>query len=124
MDRENDGEWRDESGWGAARAEVRSAGGPTRARGMTRAEQRADMRLAAHAQALRAEASTMGGAEETRAFYGDENVAGADVRERRIRVSRLEADRAAYESEAALRYAGRRARGEAALARYQRSAAR
>lgn len=117
MDRTGGGEWRDDSGWAGQRAAP-----PVRRRiGNSRAQLREDVRLAQHAQDLRAEAATMGGREETQRFYGrgEYGVSGGGT-ERRITTSRADADRAAYEAEQADRYSGRRrARGTAAMARYR-----
>lgn len=120
LDRDESGEWRDESGWGGHRS------GPARVRGLTREDVRADMRLAQHAQDLRAEAVTLGGREETARFYGRGEfagrgeVGGIERTERRILVGDAERTRSAYELEQAARYAGRRRRGEAAIRRARR----
>jgi hypothetical protein len=65
LDRADDGEWRDNSGWGVERA-----AGATFRTGSARAARREDARLAKHAQDLRLEAYAMGGREETQAFFG------------------------------------------------------
>jgi hypothetical protein len=83
LDRDDDGEWRDEGkGWGAnQRAQV----GPVR--GFTRASRREDLALSAHAQALRAEAHTMGGREETAGYFGTGREHRGHGTERRVRVT-------------------------------------
>lgn len=66
MTREDDGTWKDSSGWGSERGTMTGY----RAHRQTRAARRDELRLAQHAQDLREEAYTHGGREERAQFYG------------------------------------------------------
>src|SRR4051812_46666568 len=81
LDREDDGEWRDDSGWRGHRA------GARRARGLSRRELREDMAIAQHAQDLRAEDVSGGNRTELRAFYGQGEGDYSPTGEKRIRTS-------------------------------------
>lgn len=102
LDREDNGEWRDERGraWGRVT--------PVRRGGSGREQLRQDVRLGKHAQDLRAEAVTYGGREELRDYYGRGEQMGRGT-ERRITGARAEAHLAAYEREQADAYKRRRA---------------
>ena len=90
-----------------------AAAGPRKQRpSSTRARDREDLRLAMHAQDLRAENYAMGYKTETAGFYGSDKVAQAETSERRL--STADADRetrarAAYEREQAASYRTRQA---------------
>lgn len=112
LTREDNGEWRDESGWGGRRTRVERRGRRT---GLSREELREDVRLAQHAQQLREEAVTKGGKEERARFYGTGEFAGAGAgaEESKITVAKAERARAAYEAEQAAEYAASRRRTRA-----------
>jgi hypothetical protein len=80
LDREDNGEWRDESGWHGGGGTVGPAGGHSRA------DRRDDLRLARHAQSLREEEYTKGGRVERQMFYGGGEHMGAGV-ERQVRTT-------------------------------------
>lgn len=93
MTREDDGTWKDNSGWGAHRVadvtELRRVGR------YTREQRREELRLAQHAQNLREEAYTHGGKTERAEFYGSGREHLGRGLERRTRVSAADVDRRA-----------------------------